>query len=94
MYRRVISAVPLPQLDGGGNPTNPVLAMPPDPRAFYARINGQVRGCIDYITTQDAPADALYACEQRGPDEYVVTVEAPAGLVVPHSWAGWPEIAS
>ena len=92
MNRRIIIPVPPPQLDAAGNPTNPVMSMPDGAKAFYGRVNGHVIGCIDYLTQQEVPAGALYACEEVSATEYVVTIEAPAGLVVPHGWAGWPPI--
>ena len=90
-YRRVIAPVPPPQLDADGNPINPIMAMPDGAKAFYVRVNGQVFGCIDYITNQEAPEGALYVCKLED-NEYTVIVEAPADLVVPHGWAGWPWI--
>jgi hypothetical protein len=90
MNRRVIFAIPAPQLDAQGAVVNPLMDVP-EGKGFYAKLGAQIVGCIDYITTTDPPVSALYVCEEHSPSDYRVTVNTP-GLVAPHGWMGWPAV--
>lgn len=106
MWRRVIapapaSKLPEPVLDSESKPVARLYdsktvdldesEAPKDWKGFYCTTKSQTTAVIDYLTEDEAPKDAIYVCEQRGPSEYVVTVSADSDFGTVHQWDGWPD---